>query len=281
MEMSVKHPETLAPGAITEDDIRAYEEDGVVCLRGLFDETWLDRLRAATARSMASGGQESGPDGAARFHSNLFLWNHDEDVRAFVYESPAAGIARTLMRSKTVRFYFDHLFVKEAGAQSPTPWHHDQPYWPVRGEQVCSIWVTMDPVAIESSALEYVRGSHRWGQRFDPAAFDTRRPEFMAMLHDDENDVLPDIDADRSAFSFLSWDMQPGDCLVHHSLAVHGARGNASTKIDRRALSTRWLGEDAVYWPLPNMPQLGGLAVPELAKGDLLVDDSRFPVIAC
>lgn len=275
---------TEIPGAagnrIAEADIRCYEDDGVVCLRGLFNEDWVERLREATARSMVEGGVENGPDGAARFHSNMFMWRTDPDFRAFVFESPAAQIAKELMRSKEVRFYFDHLFVKEAGAQSPTPWHHDQPYWPVRGEQVCSIWVGLDPVTLESSGLEYVKGSHRWGRRFDPAAFNDRRPEIMAMLHDGENEVLPDIDANRSQYQFLSWQMEPGDCLVHHSMAVHGASGNSSTKLQRRALSTRWIGDDAVYWPLPNMKQESRLSAPALHRGDKLIDDERFPLIA-
>ena len=40
---------------VAEADIRAYEEDGVVCLRGMFDREWTDRMRAAAIRFMESG----------------------------------------------------------------------------------------------------------------------------------------------------------------------------------------------------------------------------------
>jgi ectoine hydroxylase-related dioxygenase (phytanoyl-CoA dioxygenase family) len=267
-------PHSPEDALISESDIRRYEEDGVICLRGLFDSRWLERLRAATQRSLEGGGNEMSRDGdQGRFHSNLFMWRNDPEFRAFVFESPAAAIAQRLMRSSRVRFYFDHLFVKEPGTQTPTPWHHDQPYWPVRGEQVCSIWLTLDPVNRSTSGLEYVRGSHRWGKRFNPENFgSSRRAE---TLSDVENSAMPDISAHRGQYTFLSWDMEPGDCLVHHSLAVHGSSGNTSSSIRRRALSTRWLGDDAVYWPQSDAEQ-GGLHDERLTKGQPM-DSDKFP----
>ena len=36
-----------------------------------------------------------------------------------------------MMASGSVDFFYDQLFVKEPGTAHPTPWHQDQPYWPV------------------------------------------------------------------------------------------------------------------------------------------------------
>ena len=33
-------------------------------------------------------------------------------------------------------FYHEHVLVKEPGAQRVTPWHCDQPYYPIDGNQV-------------------------------------------------------------------------------------------------------------------------------------------------
>lgn len=49
----------------------------------------------------------------------------------------------------------------------------------------------------------------------------------------------------------LTWDMEPGDCLVHHSFAVHGAPGISSQSGRRRAYATRWFGEDVRFDPRP------------------------------
>jgi hypothetical protein len=39
---------------ISEDDIRRYEENGVICLRGVFDRYWIDLLAAGIAGIAAS-----------------------------------------------------------------------------------------------------------------------------------------------------------------------------------------------------------------------------------
>ena len=33
-------------------------------------------------------------------------------------------------------FYHEHVFTKDPGTNHATPWHHDQPYYPVDGWQV-------------------------------------------------------------------------------------------------------------------------------------------------
>jgi hypothetical protein len=43
--------------------------------------------------------------------------------------------------------------------------------------------------------------------------------------------------------------MEPGDVLLFHPLVVHGSGGNSSATRRRRALATRWLGDDVVYAP--------------------------------
>ena len=55
-------------------------------------------------------------------------------------------------------------------------------------------------------------------------------------------------------FELLTWDMEPGDCLVHHSFAVHGAPGISTQSGRRRAYATRWFGEDVDFDPRPGTP---------------------------
>jgi hypothetical protein len=38
---------------------------------------------------------------------------------------------------------------------------------------------------------------------------------------------LPDIEAERSRYKFLSWDTGPGDVIAFHGLTLHGAVGVA------------------------------------------------------
>ena len=41
------------------------------------------------------------------------------------------------------------MLVKEPGTAASTSWHHDQSYYPVDGDDVCSLWIPVDPVSEE------------------------------------------------------------------------------------------------------------------------------------
>ena len=158
----------------TDAEIAQYRSDGAICLRGAFSPDWIERLRAAVDADMATPGPmvriNTPKDAPGLFFVDFQLWQRHPDARAFVYESPAREIAARLMGSDEVVYYHDHLLVKEPGTQERTPWHHDQPYYPIDGEQVVSLWLPLDPVD-RATCVEYVKGSHRWGRWFQPKFF--------------------------------------------------------------------------------------------------------------
>lgn len=263
---------------ITEDDIRAFERDGVICLRGLFDADWISRMHDASVRYMESGQGRvrvvDRPDETGKFYSNVFMWASDPDFRAFRDESPVAEIAGTLMRSEEVRFWYDQLFIKEPTTVAPTQWHHDLPFWPFLGNDIISIWVALTPATRESSGLQYLTGSHKWGKFYRPVtpdedpAFDNPELERCPNFTEQEGD--PEL-------TFLSWDMEPGDCVCHHPLTVHGAGPNKSSTQRRIGLSLRFFGKDARYDPRPYTVRLP--SEPSCKPGEYPADDNLFPVI--
>jgi ectoine hydroxylase-related dioxygenase (phytanoyl-CoA dioxygenase family) len=269
-----RHP--LRP--IDEAEIKAYEEDGAVCLRGLFDADWTKRMHDASVRFMDSGvGRKrivQKPGETAKFYSNVFMCAMDADFLAFRDQSPAAEIAATLMRVDRVRFWYDQLFIKDAGTSAPTQWHHDLPYWPFRGNHLISIWVAFTPASKATSGVEYLKGSHRWGKFYRPVTPDEdpafANPDLEPCPNFAERFGEPGLD-------FRSWDLAPGDCVCHHPLTVHGAGGNKSASQRRIGLSIRFLGRDVQWDPRPytvKLPQ-----PPAVPAGAYPADDAVFPVI--
>ncbi|WP_425403961.1 phytanoyl-CoA dioxygenase family protein [Hwanghaeella sp.] len=229
------------PIEISDADITAYEQDGVVCLRGVFSTEWIDLMRGAVEDAMAAPGpfaeDYADPASGGRFFGDLDVWKRHAAFRKFVLESPAAEVAGGIMRSGTSTFFYDQLLVKEGGTAERTPWHQDQPYWAVSGRQVASLWVPFDPVPKDVS-VEYVAGSHLW-QAHNPYHFSDGTPYEGTDLP-----PLPEIEGNRGDYRILSFALEPGDCLVFQAMVVHGAPGNPY-KSRRRALATRWLGDDA------------------------------------
>ncbi len=250
--------------------IDAYRRDGVVLVRAVLGRDLLDDLAAAVERNR----RDPGPDACvydddASFWDDYCNWERFPAYRRLALESLLAGLVGELMGADTVRFFHEHVLVKEPGSSARTPWHHDQPYYCVDGDLVCSVWAPLDPVDVDT-ALEFVAGSHR-GPLYLPRRFVDHQPYDT---YGDAFEVVPDIDDDDPRI--LRWAMEPGDVLVFHMRTLHATPAGAAPSRRRRAVATRWLGDDAVYArrPGPTSPPMTWL---ELEPGEPLVHP-RLPV---
>ena len=265
------------PGIDDASAAEAFRRDGVVHLKGAFDD-WLDTLRAGVERNMAAPGiykKEYEPEGSqGYFFGDYCNWARVPEYRDFVLNSHAAALAARLMDSSTVRFFHEHVLVKEPRTESRTPWHHDLPYYCIDGTQCVSFWTALDAVP-RAVSLQLVVGSHRWGKSFMPRKFigvDYQR-EGEAL------DTMPDIDGRRDAYEIASFDMAPGDAVAFHFLTVHGAPGNESASARRRAFVHRWVGDDVRFKVRPGEVSPPFPEVHErLRDGDPL-DDPEFPLV--
>ena len=260
--------------AISQDEIETFARDGVVHLKNMFDPGWVEHLRAQAEQDMSTPGElkhelaESGDTG--RFFNHTFLWPRNTDFKSYVFESPAAELAGTIMASSRINIVFDQLLIKEPNTQQRTVWHQDLTYWPIYGQHVCTLWLALDPVSADTGAVEFVKGSHAWGQRYGPIAF---RPD---LEYAKDLPPVPDIESMRDEIEILQFEFAPGDCTIHHGMMVHGAPGNASDTLRRRAHVTRWAGDGVVYDPRPGIQPM--LWEPTIAPGAAL-DCDLWPEI--
>ena len=119
-----------------------------------------------------SAGIEYTPEGkTGRYYGDFFLWRRDPDFNEYMRSSPLPRLAAEFMQVEELRFFYDQLLVKEPQTVEHTPLHQDLPYWPLRGSQIISIWAGFDPVTEEAGAVQYIKGSHKWGKFYSPATF--------------------------------------------------------------------------------------------------------------
>ena len=82
---------------VPEAKIAAYRRDGAVCLCGVFDQKWIEALRAGVTREMANPSGISKDYTAegkpGRFFGSLVMWRQVPEFEEFVRHSPAAAIA--------------------------------------------------------------------------------------------------------------------------------------------------------------------------------------------
>lgn len=225
--------------AVDEQTVTAFGRDGAVCLRGIIDEALLGRVAVDVAANLADpsplGIVASTDDDPGFFVEDFCNWS-----RRPSYLDAARAVApvmAALMGSERVWLHHDHVLAKSAGTTTPTPWHQDQPYYDIEGSQMVSLWIPLAAVP-RADSLEFLAGSHL-GPWLLPRTFKDRAAQWFAegTLAD-----VPDIEADRSAHDIIGWQLAPGDAICFHALALHSAPGSG---VDRRALSLRFIGDDA------------------------------------
>lgn len=234
------------------DEIHDFRRHGVVMLPAMFGQEWIEtlsdgmdqHLQAPTERARVWDRDEAG---RTMFWDSM-AWRGIANYQRFVRESPAAEIAGRLLGSQRVAFYFDAVFVRSAGSQFATPWHQDEPYWSVEGHDTCTVWMPLTSVKAKN-ALAFVPGSHLGNEVFDQYDFGTLNPDRKVDV--DRSDFsgiaeadIPDISADPESFGVLSWDMEPGDCVVFNSRILHGGSGLLDAGRDLRVFTSKWLGDD-------------------------------------
>ena len=243
-----------SPTEVGDAAREAFANDGVVCLRNAFSEHWLDTIETGIAQVLArpsinSYNIKADPSDDGFFFYDTLMWQHTDPLKAFIFDSNAPDLYRSLLATDKLFFYYDFLIIKNAGCeQSATPWHHDIAYYPLDGTQIANCWTALDRIPFET-ALRFVRGSNNFDTIYRATHFDpeddydkliTSRPEvldFDQMAADGECEIV-------------SCEMNPGDSLVCNCRTLHCAPGNhLGTR--RAAFSTNWAGDDVVYRDIP------------------------------
>ncbi len=262
---------------VTEAEIDQFWREGVVRLRGVIDPAWLESLvepiegllkqtspevtgtphATVDITGMAEALRRDGAkeqlleDAMAadqqRGRYLLVSWSDDPAIRRFETSSMVPEIAAQVLRSKSVDLLTEQILVKEPGAPTRTAFHTDEPYFNIEGDKACSAWVPLDTVTLDSGAMGYIRGSHRWTQNFLPNFFvsqATTAPEgtFGRVK-------LPDIEGHPEDFDLVYYETEPGDVVLHHYRTVHGSGGNTTANRRRRAITVRYCGDDIRWQP--------------------------------
>ena len=251
----------------TDDEIATFRSDGVVVLRGVLPEEWIEVLSGPVDRVVGSGEAVdlgpmvvAAPDTPA-FAGGVDHWRSDAVLEAFSLRSPLAPLVAALLGSERVHLWEDSVLVKEPGSPFPTYFHTDAGYFHLSGRQVCTTWVPLDPATAESGMVQWVRGSHLSDVEYRPNLFVTPEP-----IPGTLGEVVPDVlGTPALAERLVTFDVEPGDVTVHHARTLHGAPPNRSDR-RRRAVSVRYTGDDVVYRHRPGLPGRPGLD--EVSDGD-------------
>jgi ectoine hydroxylase-related dioxygenase (phytanoyl-CoA dioxygenase family) len=258
---------------ITPELSERYRRDGVVFVPQLIHPEWLDLIAAGIRRILNNSNpnkQRFFQDLDGEFLDTVRNVDVTPEFQRLLFDSPIADMISALLGSEKIWLLFDHVFVKDRGECRRTPWHQDLPYWPVDGDMLASMWITLDAIPKEE-CLEFVPGSHR-RTIYDGFNPQLAAEDLTAPFYGERFPRLPDIERERDQWEIVSWDITPGDVVLIHPGVLHGG-GQTSQGRSRRTLSVRCFGDDVVYSERPptrpTVPKTPGLRL-KLKPGDPL-----------
>ena len=246
---------------VSERHREDFQRDGVVLIRNLLDDKWRQILAEGVEYNLAHPTARTteyvrNPANTDRFFFDAVIHGQFPAYDRYMLESPLAETVAQIMNTSLSILFYMTVFVRSPGTGTRTPWHQDQPSWSAVGNHACSVWTSLDPVPL-GTGLEFVRGSHRWEEKYQ------RPPFFHRKYEKDDHGLLPsfpDIEAHRDELDIVSFEMEPGDCLVFHGMTAHGGSGDLPPGLGRRAFSVQWLGDDA------RLRETNGLDDPDISK---------------
>lgn len=173
-------------------------------------------------------------------------WRFYPEIKHVALRSKLPEAVSHLMEAEETRFWEDTTFAKAPRTPQRTVFHQDWSYFQIEGDQCCIVWIPLDRVDAENGRMEYVRGSHLKPKIYAPNVLFAQSASPISPY-----DKVPDIEASRDEYDIISFDVEPGDVIIHHVMTLHGSAGNVSKDRNRRAFSFRYCGEDIRYFDKP------------------------------
>jgi ectoine hydroxylase-related dioxygenase (phytanoyl-CoA dioxygenase family) len=233
-----------ASRALTDDELRFWDENGYLILDVLFDEDQLDRFRDHLAR-VFEGAYETGVaprsvlwspgDSETALREIDYGWRADYALRDAILSPAVGALAAQLMRTPTVRLFMDTLLHKpgigpEAERTGVVGWHQDYAYWTFAAPpDLLTARIPLDRETVENGCMRVIPGSHRWPLQ-----------EHVMHYYDQTGDVdaLPAFDVPKEvSVELVACALEPGQLMFHHCLTMHASAPNRTDGPRRSTLA--------------------------------------------
>lgn len=210
----------MRPGPLDQAQLSAYDSDGYLFRRGLFDEEEVGLLRESAKADRAldehAMARRDGEGGTVR----LSLWNHPgEGIYGMVARCRRIVDTVEQLLDDEAYHYHSKMIMKDAQVGGAWAWHQDYGYWYHNGvlsPNLCSVFIAVDRATRENGCLQVLRASHKLG-RIDH------------VLTGDQSGADPQrVAVACERLERVYCEMEPGDVLFFHANLLHRSDQNKS-----------------------------------------------------
>ena len=205
---------------ITDEDCEAFDRDGYLVKRGLFDDAEVELLQKALATDEALQDSAYGLDDGYGGQTIVAVWNHPgDDTLGIVGRLPRIAGAAAKLLDGEVYHYHSKITSKAPGGGGTWDWHQDYGYWYKNGllfPNLVSVAIAVSELTEENGTMRVLSGSHLCGRlehgiMGGQSGADMERVEHLSQY-------LEEV-------SFIA---EPGDACFFHCNTLHTSAPNVS-----------------------------------------------------
>ena len=148
---------------------------------------------------------------------------HDKFFKNFANQKKIMNLSRFFLRAKPEVKHYEY-FAKPKKIGLASPMHQDTYYWNLKDPNAFTIWIAIDNATKNNGAIEYLLGSHK------------KLYSHTASYAPGSSQKIKRIDQLKKIYKKKTFNLNPGDCLLHHSQIIHGSKKNES-KLSRRGFT--------------------------------------------
>ncbi|KAL7498329.1 hypothetical protein ACHAWT_007657 [Skeletonema menzelii] len=242
------------PRSISGDVVNTLQQRLEDVLRGKYDRgTPPDKAPALIVDSKKDGRRKLGPLGydgkTTKYNRVLQIINihkcDNEFQKLATQEAIGEMVAKLAGWEHGARLAQDQVWAKTPGSP-PLVFHRDSPYFMFTPDDVVTVWIALDDMDQELGPLEYVRGSHLWG--------DGRVGSSSSFFQSDSRNLLysaaarEGIENAESCLEIISLGgLSAGGLSIHHGKTWHGSGRNASADRPRRGLGLHFVPAEVEF----------------------------------
>ena len=160
---------------------------------------------------------------------NSFHKLHDCNfILKFSQKKKIEELVKNLLNTKKIKLRASELFAKPKKHGLDVPIHQDNFYWCIKDAKALTMWIALEKTNKKNGGVFYYDKSHKLGLFKHVPSYKKGSSQM----------IRNNLSLKKLKKSYPS--LNPGDCLVHHSLAAHGSNKNYS-KNSRKGITFQFV----------------------------------------
>ena len=209
-----------------------YERNGVIVIEKLFSLKEVNHLKKKINSYIKNNSRKlKGKEvNYIKKKVNSIHKFKDSFFRKFSSQKKIFDIGKNLLKNSP-KFRKCEYFAKPKKIGLASPFHQDNYYWNLKNGKGLTMWIAIDKSYKNNGTVKYLIKSHKSGL-----------VEHEASFAPGSSQKVKNINKYTKKFKTKKFNLNIGDCLVHHSEIIHGSDRNKS-KYSRRGFTIQLISK--------------------------------------